>query len=67
MHIVFVPDRLGYCWVSTNRGLFRARPEEVTAAFDSTARQIAWHYYGREDGMDMTELNGGCTPCALRA
>jgi signal transduction histidine kinase len=62
----FVPDRLGYCWVSTNRGLFRARPDEMTGAFDSTTRQIAWHYYGREDGMDMTELNGGCTPCALR-
>ncbi len=62
----FVPDRLGYCWVSTNRGLFRARPEEMTGAFDSTASQITWHYYGREDGMDMTELNGGCTPCALR-
>jgi signal transduction histidine kinase len=62
----FVPDRLGYCWVSTNRGLFRARPEEMTGAFDGTGSQIAWHYYGREDGMDMTELNGGCTPCALR-
>jgi signal transduction histidine kinase len=62
----FVADRLGYCWVSTNRGLFRARPEEMAGAFDNTSRQIAWHYYGREDGMDMTELNGGCTPCALQ-
>ena len=62
----FVPDRLGYCWVSTNRGLFRARPEEMAGAFDSTNLHISWHYYGREDGMDMTELNGGCTPCALR-
>jgi signal transduction histidine kinase len=62
----FVPDKLGYCWISTNRGLFRARPEEMTRAFDRSTDQIAWHYYGREDGMDMTELNGGCTPCALR-
>ncbi len=62
----FVPDRLGYCWISTNRGLFRARPEEMTGAFDGTGSHIAWHYYGRKDGMDMTELNGGCTPCALR-
>ena len=62
----FVADRLGYCWISTNRGLFRARPEEMAGAFDNTSRQIAWHYYGREDGMDMTELNGGCTPCALQ-
>ncbi len=62
----FVPDKLGYCWISTNKGLFRARPAEMAGAFENATRQIAWHYYGREDGMDMTELNGGCTPCALR-
>lgn len=61
----FIPDKLGYCWISTNHGLFRARPEDMTAAFDGNTREIYYHYYGREDGMDMTELNGGCTPCAL--
>jgi signal transduction histidine kinase len=61
----FIPDSLGYCWISTNRGLFRVRPEEMTAAFEDNSREIDYHYYGREDGMDMTELNGGCTPCAL--
>jgi signal transduction histidine kinase len=61
----FVPDRLGYCWISTNRGLFRTRPQELTAAFEQRTRRIAYHYYGRDEGMDMTELNGGCTPCAL--
>ena len=62
----FIPDTLGYCWISTNRGLFRARPGEITEAFENPAHSIAYHYYGREDGMDMTELNGGCTPCALQ-
>ncbi|HLZ89857.1 MAG TPA: triple tyrosine motif-containing protein, partial [Puia sp.] len=61
----FVPDGLGYCWISTNRGLFRARPDDMTEAFDKDLREVYYHYYGREDGMDMTELNGGCTPCAL--
>jgi len=61
----FVPDRSGYCWISTNRGLFRARPDDMIAASASPDREIYYHYYGREDGMDMTELNGGCTPCAL--
>src|SRR6201999_3303547 len=36
----FVPDQLGYCWISTNRGLFRARPEEIAGAFDNDDRQI---------------------------
>jgi signal transduction histidine kinase len=25
-----------------------------------------YHYFGKKDGMEMTELNGGCTPCALK-
>ena len=61
----FVPDRLDYCWISTNRGLFRARPDDMTAAFEDPARTVYYHYYGLEDGMTMTELNGGCSPCAL--
>ncbi len=62
----FVADKLGYCWISTNKGLFRARPEDMAAAFDSNITSVYYHYYGRRDGMDITELNGGCTPCALR-
>ena len=61
----FVPDKRGFCWISTNKGVFRAKPEDMTEAFDGSRRDIYYHYYGRADGMDMTELNGGCTPCAL--
>jgi signal transduction histidine kinase len=62
----FIADKLGYCWISTNKGLFRTRPEDMMAAFDSNNTSIYYHYYGRRDGMDITELNGGCTPCALQ-
>ena len=62
----FVPDRRGFCWISTNKGLFRARPEEMAAAFEKKVTEVYYHYYGRRDGMDITELNGGCTPCALQ-
>jgi signal transduction histidine kinase len=62
----FIADKLGYCWISTNKGLFRARPEDMVAAFDSNVTSVYYHYYGRRDGMDITELNGGCTPCALQ-
>lgn len=61
----FIPDKLGYCWISTNRGLFRTRPQGLIDAFEGRTTFVAYHYYGREEGMDMTELNGGCTPCAL--
>jgi signal transduction histidine kinase len=62
----FVPDKLGYCWISTNKGLFRARPEDMIDAFEKDQQEIYYHYYGRADGLEMTELNGGCTPCALQ-
>jgi len=61
----FVPDKSGYCWISTNHGLFRTRPQDMTDAFEKDNREIYYHYYGRDEGMDMTELNGGCSPCAL--
>ena len=61
----FVPDKLGYCWISTNKGLFRAKPEDLIDAFEKGDTDVYYHYYGREDGLEMTELNGGCTPCAV--
>ena len=61
----FIPDKQGFCWISTNKGIFRTDPAEMTSAFDNGIGKVYYHYYGKNDGMDMTELNGGCTPCAL--
>jgi len=61
----FIPDKLGFCWISCNKGLFRARPSEMINAFEKGDSILYYHYYGKNDGMDITELNGGCTPCAL--
>lgn len=61
----FMPDQQGYCWLSTNRGLFKARLDELIAAFEQNSNRVYYHYFGKQDGMEMTELNGGCTPCAL--
>ena len=62
----FVPDDNGYCWISTNRGLFKSSLSELINAFENNIPSVYYHYFGKKDGMDMTELNGGCTPCALR-
>ncbi len=61
----FIPDRKGFIWISTNRGLFQARQEELIHAFEHPGTDIYYHYYGKNDGMDITEMNGGCMPCAL--
>lgn len=62
----FVPDEEGFCWMSTNRGLFKAQLKDMYDAFDrNDVQQIYYQYFGRNDGMDITEMNGGCLPCAL--
>jgi signal transduction histidine kinase len=60
----FAPDKDGFVWMSTNRGLFKASVADMIAAFNNRSNSIYYHYYGRNDGMEMTELNGGCSPCA---
>ena len=62
----FVLDDSGYCWISTNRGLFKSSLQELIKTFDNNTTSVYYHYFGKKDGMDMTELNGGCSPCALR-
>ncbi len=61
----FVPDKYGGCWISTNRGLFRASLGDIIRAYQNDAAKVYYHYIGRNDGMEITEMNGGCTPCAL--
>jgi signal transduction histidine kinase len=61
----FVPDNEGYCWISSNRGLFKAQLSDLIDAYENDRTQIYYHYFGKYDGMETTEMNGGCSPCAL--
>jgi signal transduction histidine kinase len=64
----FVKDDYGYCWISSNSGLFKVRLSDMINAFDNDNTNNAvvyYHYYGKKDGMAITEMNGGCTPCAV--
>ncbi len=62
----FIEDDYGFCWISTNRGLFKVKIEDMIAAFENDLSFIYYHYFGKNDGMLMTEMNGGCSPCALK-
>jgi signal transduction histidine kinase len=61
----FIDDGNGFCWISTNRGLFKVSIADMINAYETDAAQVYYHYFGRNDGMDMTEMNGGCMPCGL--
>ncbi|MBP6431472.1 MAG: hypothetical protein KA319_06875, partial [Ferruginibacter sp.] len=62
----FVIDAKGYCWLSTNRGLFKAKLDDIINAYEKNSAFVYYHYLGKNDGMEITELNGGCSPCALQ-
>ena len=62
----FIPDQFGFCWMSTNRGLFKSNLNDLVNAYEKDESRVYYHYFGRSDGMETTELNGGCTPCALQ-
>jgi signal transduction histidine kinase len=59
-------DDNGYCWLSTNRGLFKAKLADILNAYEKNNAFVYYHYLGKNDGMDISELNGGCSPCALK-
>jgi signal transduction histidine kinase len=61
----FVKDTTGNCWISTNRGLFKASLNDIITYFETGNTSVYYHYFGKKDGIEMTELNGGCTPCAI--
>jgi signal transduction histidine kinase len=62
----FMPDEKGYCWISTNRGLFKASMQALTTAWEKDLPEIYYQYFGKEDGIFNTEFNGGCQPCAIK-
>lgn len=61
----FMLDGAGYCWMSTNRGLFKARLEDMISAYEKSIPYIYYQFFGRNEGMGITEMNGGCVPCAI--
>ena len=62
----FIADKYGYCWMSTNHGLFKSRLTDLVNAFEHNDNKIYYHYFGRNDGMDITEMNGSYSPNVLQ-
>lgn len=62
----FMPDKKGFCWISTNNGLFKVSMHALLTAYEKDLDEIYYHYFGKEDGIFNTEFNGGCQPSALQ-
>lgn len=59
-----VEDKLGYFWLTTNKGLFQMRKSDLLTYADKPY-ELYYHYYDKEAGFNTNEFNGGCQPCAI--
>lgn len=61
-----VPDAFGNLWMSSNRGLFRARLRDLNAAADGGRPWVETLGYTERDGMRVREANGGMQDAGFR-
>ena len=59
-------DDLGNFWMSSNRGIFRAKRSELIAVADGTLSRVESRSYGVADGMESSECNGGSQYSSLK-
>lgn len=62
----FIEDNQQRIWASTNKGLFMAPKSSLIDFWHIGPGKIIYKYYGKLEGIDMLEMNGGCTPCAIK-
>lgn len=62
----FMQDSLNNIWISTNRGIFRTTAEFLLKENFGPLDKYKYIYYGSEDGIKPSELNGGCKPCGVK-
>jgi signal transduction histidine kinase len=62
----FIEDDEHNIWASSNKGLFRSPKQSLIDFWNIGPGKIAFRYFGKLDGVDVLEMNGGCSPCAIK-
>lgn len=62
----FIQDYQQRIWASTNKGLFMSPAQSLIDFWHKGPGNIKFSYFGKSDGIDQLELNGGCSPCAIQ-
>jgi signal transduction histidine kinase/ligand-binding sensor domain-containing protein len=61
-----LPDRQGNFWISSNRGIYRVREAELNEFAKGLRKYISSVPYGKADGLENEECNGGLWPAGIR-
>jgi hypothetical protein len=59
-------DDYGWLWMSCNRGIYRVRKQELNDFADGKSQTITCISYGKGDGMENVECNGGRWPAGVK-
>ena len=62
----FIQDDDHNIWASTNKGVFRSPVQSLKDFWYFGPGRIQYRYFGKFDGIDVLEMNGGCSPCAIK-
>ena len=62
----FIDDEEHNIWASSNKGLFRSPKLSLIDFWKFGPGKIAFRYFGKLEGIDVLEMNGGCNPCAIK-
>ncbi len=62
----FIKDDQNRIWASTNKGLFMSPAKALIDFWKFGPGNISFQYFGKLEGIDVLELNGGCTPCMIQ-
>ena len=62
----FIQDDKERIWASTNKGIFMSTKKSLIDFWYNGPGKIVYKYYGKSEGIDILELNGGCSPCAIK-
>jgi signal transduction histidine kinase len=62
----FIEDENERIWASTNKGIFMSTKKSLIDFWHNGPGKIIYKYYGKSEGIDILELNGGCSPCAIK-
>jgi signal transduction histidine kinase/ligand-binding sensor domain-containing protein len=63
---VILEDDYGWLWMSCNRGIYRARKQELNDFADGRVKTITCVSYNKSDGMPSSECNGGVWPAGIK-
>ena len=61
-----IEDDFGYFWISCNKGIYKVKKQDLFDFADSKIKSLSPVSFGKSDGLETTECNGGVSPAGFK-